>query len=198
MTNTKTLPGEDEGELKLQVYARERVVILDFGKQLRWLGLTVPQALELAELLRRVADEIHTHTKVKPMELNYDQAYCPDCGANELEQGEHAPDCPRRKRGAVMSGGHTPGPWRHGLFVESYIRALRNEAKRRYARAYVAWLYDGGKEPDRGTLSVMGAQAVRLRVREYLGASPEGLAQDALTPCTTPATHNEPAKEGDK
>jgi len=46
-----------------------------------------------------------------------------------------------------------------------YVRAIRNDRKRRYAEAYLAYL-QGGVEPDREVygLTVMGAQAVQLQL----------------------------------
>lgn len=51
-----------------------------------------------------------------------------------------------------------------------YIRAIRNDAKRRYAEAYAAWLDSGrrGPEPDRGSLSYMGAQSVWMALEGML------------------------------
>jgi hypothetical protein len=47
-----------------------------------------------------------------------------------------------------------------------YANAIRNAAKRSYANAYIAWMVGGavGLEPERGRLSTMAAQAVRLEV----------------------------------
>lgn len=47
-----------------------------------------------------------------------------------------------------------------------YANLIRNKVKREYANAYIAWLRNGaeGLEPERGKLSVMGAQAVRMNV----------------------------------
>lgn len=47
-----------------------------------------------------------------------------------------------------------------------YANLIRNKAKRTYAFAYIGWLRNGaeGLEPERGTLSVMGAQAVRMQI----------------------------------
>ena len=50
-----------------------------------------------------------------------------------------------------------------------YLNLIRNADKRRYGFAYVAWMQGGavGLEPERGDLSVMGAQAVRQRMAEF-------------------------------
>jgi hypothetical protein len=54
---------------------------------------------------------------------------------------------------------------------ESYINSIKNSAKKEYAKKYSAWVLGGrkGSEPDRGELSVMGAQAVRMNIDERLG-----------------------------
>lgn len=52
--------------------------------------------------------------------------------------------------------------------VEHYIKHIRNDAKREYAKAYAAYLLDGKPEPDRGTLGYMGAQAVRMNLAELI------------------------------
>lgn len=48
--------------------------------------------------------------------------------------------------------------------AHEYIRAIRNPAKKLYARAYDAWLRNGkeGPEPEGVGLSTMGRQSVRL------------------------------------
>lgn len=49
--------------------------------------------------------------------------------------------------------------------IDSYIRSIRNDAKRRFAEAYTAWLYgEVPGPPDRGDLSYMAAQAVEMRL----------------------------------
>ena len=50
-----------------------------------------------------------------------------------------------------------------------YLNLIRNGDKRRYGFAYVAYMQNGasGLEPERGRLSVMGAQAVRHRIAEF-------------------------------
>ena len=55
-----------------------------------------------------------------------------------------------------------------------YLNLMRNVDKRRYGFRYLVWLREGavGQEPDRGRLSVMGAQAVRMGLHEILGHDP--------------------------
>jgi len=50
-----------------------------------------------------------------------------------------------------------------------YLNLIRNAAKRRYGFAYLAWLNGGavGDEPERGALSYMAAQAVRIELATY-------------------------------
>jgi hypothetical protein len=59
------------------------------------------------------------------------------------------------------------------MTLERYVRSIRNMLKRDYARAYIAWVRDGGRgaEPSWGELSFMAAQAVRLNVRDFLKAA---------------------------
>lgn len=55
------------------------------------------------------------------------------------------------------------------MTLKQYINSIRNPAKRAYAIAFAAWVSTGnGFEPERGDLSVMGAQAVRLNVCEII------------------------------
>jgi len=56
-------------------------------------------------------------------------------------------------------------PWR------TYVELLRNPAKRAYAEAYGRYMAGVGldHEPDRGILSVMAAQAVRMNWIELNG-----------------------------
>lgn len=50
-----------------------------------------------------------------------------------------------------------------------YISLLRNnEAKQLFAIAYLNYRRNGGNEPERGTLSYMGAQAVRRAIDSIL------------------------------
>ena len=58
----------------------------------------------------------------------------------------------------------------------AYVRSLNNEAKKEYAYSYYYWRVHGVQptgdndrgEPNRGTLSTMGAQAVRLAIDDLL------------------------------
>jgi hypothetical protein len=54
--------------------------------------------------------------------------------------------------------------------VDAYINRIKNRAKRSYAIAFWAWRLDGerGDDPSRNGLSGMGAQAVRLAIKEIL------------------------------
>jgi hypothetical protein len=57
--------------------------------------------------------------------------------------------------------------------IDAYVNRLRNPAKRAYAEKYVTFLLSQRygapvPEPERGALSVMGAQAVRLRLAELM------------------------------
>ena len=55
---------------------------------------------------------------------------------------------------------------------QAYIRSLRNPAKRDYAARYLAWLErQDGPEPERGQISYMAAQAVRLTLDSYQNAA---------------------------
>lgn len=49
----------------------------------------------------------------------------------------------------------------------AYIRRIRNDNKRNYATRYYAWLREGehGEPPERGGLSAMAAQSVRMEFR---------------------------------
>jgi hypothetical protein len=50
--------------------------------------------------------------------------------------------------------------------IYKYTNGIRNKQKREYANAYVSYLRNGGygNEPERGGLSCMGAQAVRIQL----------------------------------
>ena len=58
--------------------------------------------------------------------------------------------------------------------ANKYLSLMRNTNKRRYGQAYLAWLKNGcyGPEPDRGPISLMAEQAVRLEVNRILGPAP--------------------------
>jgi hypothetical protein len=54
--------------------------------------------------------------------------------------------------------------------IESYIKRIKNKAKKDYAQRYYTWKLKGekGEEPDRGSLSAMGAQAVRMQLEDLM------------------------------
>lgn len=54
-----------------------------------------------------------------------------------------------------------------------YVKRIRNESKKAYGLAYLKALAGHFEEPERGELSVMGAQAVRMELYRILGKNPE-------------------------
>lgn len=62
--------------------------------------------------------------------------------------------------------------------ADRYVRRIRNAEKKRYAVAFLAWVRSGerGPEPDKGTLSYMGAQSVRIALRVELRREEERAA----------------------
>lgn len=68
--------------------------------------------------------------------------------------------------------------------AHEYIRSIRNPTKKLYARRYDAWLCAGavGPEPERGTLSYMAAQAVRITLHQI-----HPRKEAAMTTTRTPA-----------
>jgi len=62
-----------------------------------------------------------------------------------------------------------PHPLHREAEINRYVNLIHNRAKRTYALAYVRWLRCGamGQEPQGDGLSYMGAQAVRLAIREF-------------------------------
>jgi hypothetical protein len=51
------LSADDEGELTIAIYERDNTIIIDFGKDISWLGLSKKEAQEFAlNILRRSAD----------------------------------------------------------------------------------------------------------------------------------------------
>lgn len=58
--------------------------------------------------------------------------------------------------------------------VRSYIRKIKNANKQAYAEAFLGWLQSGaaGAEPERGDLSYMAAQAVRINLIDMTGINP--------------------------
>jgi hypothetical protein len=53
--------------------------------------------------------------------------------------------------------------------AERYIKAIRNDQKRAYAKAFLDWMRHGeqGDPPHPAGLSTMAAQAVRMNLRDY-------------------------------
>lgn len=52
--------------------------------------------------------------------------------------------------------------------ARAYVRRIKNENKKKYARAFLEYILSGGTEPDKGELGEMGAQAVRIQLRQLL------------------------------
>jgi hypothetical protein len=50
-----------------------------------------------------------------------------------------------------------------------YVGRIRNPKKRAYALSYLRFLNGLGPEPDRGQLSYMAAQAVRIELAQLTG-----------------------------
>lgn len=48
----------DEGELKIAIGVKDNTIIVDFGKQVCWLGLDKQSALELANILIKHANSM--------------------------------------------------------------------------------------------------------------------------------------------
>jgi hypothetical protein len=62
--------------------------------------------------------------------------------------------------------------------IDHYVRTMRKPAKKRYALAY--WRFVKGYtkvEPDRGELSYMGAQAIRIEILSWAKLTPMSLEQ---------------------
>lgn len=47
---------DDEGELKIAVYVKDKTVIVEFGTEVAWLGMDATQALALAESIKDKAE----------------------------------------------------------------------------------------------------------------------------------------------
>ncbi len=79
----------------------------------------------------------------------------------------NAPPAHRARGGHVtIRGGTTQDPHRDAA---RYIQAMHNAGKKRYANRWYFWKYVGGEgrgepEPERGELSAMAAQAVRMNL----------------------------------
>lgn len=52
------LNDNDEGEIKMAVGVENKKVIINFGKQVAWVGFSSEQARELAESLSKKADDV--------------------------------------------------------------------------------------------------------------------------------------------
>ena len=52
------LNADDEGGLRIAVGVKDRTVIIAFGKEIAWLGMSKPEALALAESIKARAEEI--------------------------------------------------------------------------------------------------------------------------------------------
>jgi hypothetical protein len=122
-----------------------------------------------------------------------------------------------------MSGGHTPGPWHvEGRQTEYDVTHWTVRTSYRVIAEMETW-GDGGDEANARLIAAAPALADVVKAARELTISAVQLpppcapglahvdldllrallaavevAHKALTPCTTPATHNEPAKEGDK
>lgn len=52
------LNADDEGALTLGIAVKDKTLIIDFGKPVVWLGLDKATALQIAETIRKRAEEI--------------------------------------------------------------------------------------------------------------------------------------------
>lgn len=52
------LNGDDEGGLRVAIAVKDRTVMIAFGKEIAWLGMSKPEALAFAETIRKRAEEI--------------------------------------------------------------------------------------------------------------------------------------------
>jgi hypothetical protein len=61
-----------------------------------------------------------------------------------------------------------------GFNAGKYIAGIRSDTKKKYARTYLAYILNGrsGSCPDRGALSAMAAQAVRMRLDQIFQETP--------------------------
>ena len=55
----------DEGDIKIAMYTEKGNVIIDFGKDVKWLGLPPAQAMEFAGLIVRRVKEIENESASK-------------------------------------------------------------------------------------------------------------------------------------
>lgn len=47
---------DDEGELKIAIGVRDKTIIMEFGKEIKWLGMDADMALELANSIKEKAE----------------------------------------------------------------------------------------------------------------------------------------------
>lgn len=52
------LNADDEGGLKIGLAVKDRTVIIAFGKEVAWLGMSKPEAIELGRAIIAKAEEI--------------------------------------------------------------------------------------------------------------------------------------------
>lgn len=52
------LNADDEGGLRVAIAVKDRTVMIAFGKEVAWLGMSKPEALAFAETIRKRAEEI--------------------------------------------------------------------------------------------------------------------------------------------
>lgn len=60
---TGKLNNEDKGELEMEVYVAHNCVIVNFGRELSWIGLSAEQAGDMAKLLIEKASELEAVNK---------------------------------------------------------------------------------------------------------------------------------------
>lgn len=103
-------------------------------------------------------------------------AKCQECGVYAATEQCAAVTCPQRSEPRMYPT------------AEAYIRGIRNAAKRAYAEAYARHMRHEGPEPERGALSYMAAQAVRIQLTS-LGVTPPRpryrLTPEGVIPCAS-------------
>jgi len=52
------LKDDDEGELRMAVFERDGNIVIDFGKELAWIGFGKDEAIALGEMLIKKANEL--------------------------------------------------------------------------------------------------------------------------------------------
>lgn len=81
----------DEGELSFGIGAdkKHKVVVLVFGKEVKWLGIPPDIARQMAEKLIEKANELEVKIDPKKMPGMEPKASCEECaGTGELPNGE--------------------------------------------------------------------------------------------------------------